>query len=55
MHDALQNLFALARVFGNIPTALISRDYEQMVFRTVARAGMGPQPLVRCRQPSAIT
>ena len=43
----LQKLFALARVFGNIPDDLFSREYEQMIFRTVARAGMGPQLLVR--------
>ena len=42
-----QKLFALARVFGNIPDDLFSRDYEQMIFRTVARAGMGPKLLVR--------
>lgn len=47
-----QKLFALARVFGNIPDDLFSRDYEQMIFRTVARAGMGPKLLVR-RWPSA--
>lgn len=43
----MQKLFALARVFGNIPDDLFSRDYEQMIFRTVARAGMGPKLLVR--------
>lgn len=41
-----QKLFALARVFGNIPDDLFSREYEQMIFRTVARAGMGPKLLV---------
>mmetsp|Transcript_15344 Transcript_15344/g.46336 ORF Transcript_15344/g.46336 Transcript_15344/m.46336 type:complete len:524 (-) Transcript_15344:642-2213(-) len=41
-----EKLFALARVFGNIPDDLFSRDYEQMIFRTVARAGMGPKLLV---------
>lgn len=43
----LQKLFALARVFGNIPDDLFSRAYESMIFRTVARAGMGPKLLVR--------
>lgn len=42
----LQKLFALARVFGNIPDDLFSRAYEAMIFRTVARAGMGPKLLV---------
>ena len=41
-----QKLFALARVFGNIPDDLFSRSYEAMIFRTVARAGMGPKLLV---------
>lgn len=41
-----QKLFALARVFGNTPEDLFSRDYEQMIFKTVAHAGMGPKLLV---------
>jgi hypothetical protein len=45
-HSLLQKLFALARVFGNIPDDLFSRSYEAMIFRTVARAGMGPKLLV---------
>lgn len=42
-----QKLFALARVFGNVPDALFSRSDEQRIFRAVAKAGLGPRLLVR--------
>ena len=34
-----QKVFALARVFGNIPEDLFSRSDEQAIFRAVAKAG----------------
>ena len=49
--ERMQKLFALARVFGDIPDDLFSRDFEQMIFRTVARAGMGPKLLVLHQLP----
>ncbi len=39
-------MFALARVFGNIPEDLFSRSDEQAIFRAVAKAGLGPKLLV---------
>ena len=39
-------MFALARVFGNIPEDLFSRSDEQSIFRAVAKAGLGPKLLV---------
>ena len=42
----VQKLFALARVFGNVPEALFSRSDEQNIFRAVAKAGLGPRLLV---------
>ena len=46
-HHAAQKVFALARVFGNIPEDLFSRSDEQAIFRAVAKAGLGPKLLVR--------
>ena len=39
-------MFALARIFGNIPEDLFSRSDEQAIFRAVAKAGLGPKLLV---------